>query len=225
MTKRSSLMLLGAAVMPIVAFSFGGWAVITVDDLPDHVVAGRPVTVSFAVRQHGRLLMQDLSPRVTATGSGAAVNVAAKPVAGDRYAASLTIPRAGNWTIAIESSFGNSDITLVPITAIEPGTAPRALTDAERGMRLFVAKGCVTCHTLEETSAWRSAPVGPTLTGRRYVPNVLATFLADPERSPLARNTQSDVRMPNLGLKEREIAALVAFINSTGQGASRSTRR
>jgi len=114
----------------------------------------------------------------------------------------------------------------VPITAVEPGAAPsRALSDADRGMRLFVAKGCVTCHTLEETNAWSSISVGPTLTGRRYVADVLATFLADPERSPLARNTQSDVRMPNLGLKEREIAALVAFINSTGQGASRSTRR
>jgi len=81
------------------------------------------------------------------------------------------------------------------------------------------------CHSLEETSAWKSANVGPVLTGRRYVAEVLATFLADPERSPLARNTVSEIRMPNLGLKQRDIASLVAFINANGTAASRSLRK
>lgn len=226
MKRSRQVMLLGAVLLPATAFSFGGWAVITVDDLPDHIVAGRPTTLSFTVRQHGRLLMPKLSPQVTAKGSGGEVSATAMPVPGDRYAASLTIPRAGTWTIAIQSGFMNNSLTLVPITAVDAGAAaPRAPSAAERGMRLFVAKGCVSCHILEETSAWGSPPIGPTLTGRRYVAEVLTTFLADPERSPLARNTQSDVRMPNLGLKEREIAALVAFINSTGQSAGRTPRR
>ena len=227
MTKRSRhLMLLGTGVLPIAAFSFGGWAVVTVDDLPDYAVAGQPVNLSFAVRQHGRMLMPNLAPQIIAKANGAEVKAAARPMAGERYAAALTIPHAGNWTITIQSGFMNNGVTLVPIKVVESGApAPRALSDAERGMRLFVAKGCVTCHTLEETNAWNSASVGPTLTGRRYAADVLAAFLADPERSPLARNTQSDIRMPNLGLKEREIASLVAFINSTGQSASKSTRR
>jgi mono/diheme cytochrome c family protein len=227
MTKRSRhLMLLGVAVLPVAAFSFGGWAVVTVDDLPDSIVAGKPVSLSFAVRQHGRTLLPNLSPQVTAKAKGSEVQVAATPGGNDRYKAVLTIPHAGNWTIAIQSGFMNAGVTLVPIRVVQPDASPLpALTEVERGMRLFVAKGCVTCHTLEETSAWSTIAVGPTLTGRRYVPEVLTTFLADPERSPLARNTQSEIRMPNLGLKEREIAALVAFINSTGQGASRSTRR
>jgi mono/diheme cytochrome c family protein len=227
MTKRSRhLLLLGAAVVPVAAFSFGGWAVITVDDLPDYVVAGTPVKLSFAVRQHGRTLLGNLRPEVIAKGSGEEVQaVTSSSGLRDRYAASLTIPRAGDWTVTIKSGFGPANVTLLPIKVIERGVAPpRPLPGAERGMRLFVAKGCVTCHTLEETSAWQSLNVGPSLTGRRYVPEVLATFLADPDKSPLARNTVSDARMPNLGLEEREIAALVSFINSTGQ-TQKSSRR
>jgi cytochrome c2 len=223
MTKRARrLLLLGAGMLPVVAFTFGGWCVITVDDLPDHAVAGTPVNLSFAVRQHGRALMSDLSPEVVAKSNGTEVRAAATELPGQRYKASLTLPRAGDWTITIGSGFMNNSVTLVPIKAVERGApAPAALSDVERGMRLFIAKGCVTCHSLEETSGWRTANVGPVLTGRRYVPNVLATFLADPERSPLARNTISDIRMPNLGLKEREIASLVAFINSNGSTSSR----
>jgi mono/diheme cytochrome c family protein len=228
MTKRSrNAILLGAAALPVLAFSFGGWAVITVDDLPDYAVAGSPMTLSFAVRQHGRTLLGDLKPEVVAKGSGGEIRAAASAASGDRYTASLTIPKAGDWTVTIKSGFLAIDMTLVPIKVIDRGApAPRALADAERGFRLFVAKGCVTCHSLEETSAWKSANnVGPVLTGRRYVPEVLADFLAEPEKSPLARNTQSEIRMPNLGLKQREISALVAFINSTGQAAKTPTRR
>jgi mono/diheme cytochrome c family protein len=227
MTKRSlHVALLCVAVVPVVAFTVGGWAVITVDDLPDYMVAGAPVNLSFAVRQHGVTLLSSLTPRVTATSGSSEIDVPAAATAGGRYTAKLTLPRAGDWTIKVHSGFMNAAVALVPLKVVEPGPqAPRPLRDAERGLRLFVAKGCVTCHTLEETSAWGSPNMGPVLTGRRYVPEVLATFLADPEKSPLARNTQSQLRMPNLGLKQREIAALVAFINSTGQATSGSPRR
>jgi ABC-type sugar transport system substrate-binding protein len=32
----------------------GGWAVITLDDLPRQIVAKQPFTIGFTVRQHGR---------------------------------------------------------------------------------------------------------------------------------------------------------------------------
>ncbi len=44
----------------------GGWAVITLDELPSHAVAGEPLTVGFTVRQHGSTLMTGLYPKVTA---------------------------------------------------------------------------------------------------------------------------------------------------------------
>ena len=45
----------------------GGWAVITVDDLPDYVEAAKPVTLSFIVRQHGVTLLDQLTPSIRAT--------------------------------------------------------------------------------------------------------------------------------------------------------------
>ena len=43
-----------------------------------------------------------------------------------------------------------------------------------------------------------------------------AKFLDDPESSPLSRaNTNTYGRMPKLGLNDREISALVAFLNTT----------
>jgi hypothetical protein len=227
MTKRSRrVVLLGAGLLPVVAFTFGGWCVVTVDDLPDHAVAGTPVSLSFAVRQHGVALMNNLSPEIIAKTKGAEARGTVTGGSNGQYKASLTLPRSGDWTITINTGFLNNSLTLVPIKATEAGApAPAPLSDLERGMRLFVAKGCVMCHSLEETSAWKSANVGPVLTGRRYVAEVLATFLADPERSPLARNTVSEIRMPNLGLKQRDIASLVAFINANGTAASRSLRK
>ena len=57
--------------------------------------------------------------------------------------------------------------------------------------------------------------MAPDLTARRYVPDYVAKFLADPESSPIARNSvYRSMRMPNLNLKENEIASLVAFLNT-----------
>jgi hypothetical protein len=57
--------LFGILLVPALAFTFGGWAVITVDDLPDYVVAGKQMDVGFVIRQHGVTLLPGLSPRVT----------------------------------------------------------------------------------------------------------------------------------------------------------------
>ena len=38
----------------------GGWAVITVDDLPDSVEAAKPIPLSFMVRQHGMTPLVEL---------------------------------------------------------------------------------------------------------------------------------------------------------------------
>jgi hypothetical protein len=51
---------------------------------------------------------------------------------------------------------------------------------------------------------------GPNLTDRRFAPDYLARFLADPSIKP----PTNDKRMPNLGLREKDIAPLIAFINA-----------
>ena len=82
----------------------GGWAVITLDELPTQAVAGEPLTVGFTVRQHGRTLMTDLYPKVTASlGEEHLVFPAEAEGAPGHYTATFTLPKAGDWQWGIEA--------------------------------------------------------------------------------------------------------------------------
>ncbi|HYD53807.1 MAG TPA: c-type cytochrome [Gemmatimonadaceae bacterium] len=208
-TRRARLLLV---LLPTMGLTAGGWSVTTIDALPDYLVAGRATTLGFVVRGHGEAPIEGLRPRVEAR-SGAALVTAIVP-AGPRdghYAAPIELPRAGEWSITLHSGLGRERVDLDPIAVVAPGArAPAPFPDAERGRRLFTAKGCVTCHVRLD--------VGPRLTGRRYDPAWLARFLEHPQQvrpAPAGRP-----QMPRLGLDAREIAALVAYVN-TGTVASR----
>jgi mono/diheme cytochrome c family protein len=197
--------------LPVLAMTAGGWAVATVDSLPDHLVAARPTELAFTVRQHGVTALDGLRPVIEATSGAtrARFEATASGLPG-RYRATLVPPTAGEWTLVLRHGFGNGSVTLPPIEAMRAGASPAALPAAERGRRLFAAKGCVTCHVDIQN--------GPNLTGRRYDAGWLARFLADPQRvrpAPVGKPT-----MPTLGLDGREIAALVAFVNG-GQVVAR----
>lgn len=212
MASSALRILVPGLLLPTLMAYAGGWAVITVQDLPDYVEAGKRIDLSYMVRQHGHTPLDQLkgsieatSGRLTATGT---VLPGVKP---GSYTASITLPSVGNWSITIRSGFGRSDITLLPLAAVEHGTAlTRPVTDPERGRRLFVSKGCVTCHEQIE--------VGPKLEGKRFDVAYISGFLANPPATP-SRGGSSP--MPNLGLQQREIASLVAFLNSDRQVTSR----
>ena len=202
------------AAAPHRSVAYGGWAVVTVENLPDHIVAGRPLSLSYTIRQHGRTPLGDLKGSLEAR-SGS-LEARAYAIAGKQpgqYFATLTLPRSGEWTITIHSGFwGSGDLTLLPISVIDSGSpAPLAFSDAERGQRLFIAKGCVTCH--------EQGRIGPDLRNRRFEADYLKRFLADPAAT-IGQRT-AGVQMPNLNLKQTEIAALTAFINSDRQQALR----
>src|SRR5690349_4740642 len=100
MFSRSTISI-GLALLLVLTFIpsvfAGGWAVITLDELPMDVVAGEPLTIGFTVRQHGITLMDGLYPTVTAMpAKGDSLLVNAEP--DDRpghYTATLTFPQEG----------------------------------------------------------------------------------------------------------------------------------
>lgn len=79
----------------------GGWAVISLTKLPGQVVAGQPLTIEFAVRQHGVHLTSDFgSPTVYATQpeTGEKFMVTGQKTARTGYfTAELTFPSGGLW--------------------------------------------------------------------------------------------------------------------------------
>jgi cytochrome c2 len=214
MTTRASRFTLPALFLLPLLGVYGGWAAITVEDLPDYGVVRQPLNLTFTVRQHGVTKLSDLEPRVDARAGGASASAKAELVGDGQYRARLVLPQAGTWTITIHSGFGASRVTLVPMQVIEAtAQPPLALPAAERGRRLFVAKGCVACHLHSDVSGSGVVAVGPELTGagRRLAPEYLQRFLADPSI------TGSSNRMPNLNLKQPEIAALIAFLGAERQ--------
>ncbi len=200
----------------------GGWAVITVEDLPDSLETGKRVSLTFTVRQHGVHPLANLSPRIEATAGAAKVSAAATAgrIAG-QYVANVTLPHAGEWSITIHSGFGNSKLTLLPVKVTGSAASSRRDTasHAELGRRLFVAKGCVTCHSNSVKSPNESLNAGPVLIPNKYRDDFLARVLENPSAAlPPSRVPVGP--MPDLNLQPKEITALVAFINGGMSSAS-----
>jgi cytochrome c2 len=204
--------LASAAILSGVMTHAGGWAVITLDNVPDYAVAGKPIELTYTVRQHGHTLLDDLHGTIEARSGRTAVDASARRVANaGRYATTLVLPSAGEWTITIKSGFGNSNVTLLPLTVVAEGRSlTRATSAKEGGERLFTSKGCVTCHVQMQA--------GPNLEGKRFDPIYIARFLADPSIAPPQPNGS---KMPDLGLQQQEIASLVTYLNSDRQVSAR----
>src|SRR3989442_8200573 len=76
-TRAFRLLLPGVLVLPVIAANVGGWAAITVEDLPDQVVAPQPVSLAFTVRQHGVKPLNGLKAKVAPTAGGLEASPAA----------------------------------------------------------------------------------------------------------------------------------------------------
>jgi len=95
----------------------GGWAVVTLDSIPDGIRAGVPMQIGFVVRQHGATPLAGLTPvveaRSTEGGSIRAEGEDSGPPG--HYAATLTLPSPGRWTWGIRG-FGDA---LQPMPALQ----------------------------------------------------------------------------------------------------------
>lgn len=230
MVTTGRLALLALAFAGLDAAAAGGWAVLTVENPPDHLVAGASYRLEFTVRQHGARPLAGLQPALRLRAAGAIPVVGGTGIRASgtgtegRYAATFTVPETDRLTLTVKSGFGTSDLTLIPIPVIRAGQPIPALATADRGRRLFVAKGCGTCHINADVPEFerenRSYKIGPELTGRRLEAGYVRQRLTDPA-SLLAIGT-GDVRMPNLGLASAEVEALVVLLSGPKQTAERS---
>ena len=227
--KTLSLGILGLSlVASIVAFaSMGGWAVVTVSKIPDAWVVGKPIQLTWQVRQHGLTRLEGLHATLEARAGSRRVQGTTWAFEEDGekgYRGTIAFPEPGEWQVTIKSGFGKSRAVLIPWRVVDSVTPVREtvevhldkmgiapLPQAERGRRMFAAAGCVTCHVhraVEITGEVSS--FGPDLTDRTFPSDYLARFLADPSIKPPTNGK----RMPSLGLRQKDIEPLVAFINA-----------
>jgi mono/diheme cytochrome c family protein len=192
----------------------GGWAVVTLKDVPDVVVAATPVTWTYSVRGHGVQLIGGLTGWIEARRGEVVVKAPASAASETGYyVATMTLPVAGEWTVTVMSGFPGAQSGPIALRATDRGTPAPRVTDAERGKRLFAAKGCVTCHAHAAVS--QGPRPAPELTGRVYAPAFLTMFLADPSIKP--PTVSNGLRMPDLGLSDAEIWSLVSFLTAASQ--------
>jgi len=187
----------------------GGWAVVTVKDLPEYFVAGQQYTIEFQVRQHGRTLLSGLRPQLVM--NEVTIPAVARSSEGT-YAVTFTAPAPGQLTLTIRSGFGNTELHLYPETVVAAGTSRPAIAPHERGQMLFVAKGCNTCHSnidlVNRPDNQAALTVGPELGGR----HLAREFVMQKVKNPASQV------MPDLGLSDAEASAIAAFLS--GQRAA-----
>ena len=196
------LKLVAAVTAGLVAM--GGWAVVTVKDLPEYFVAGQQYTIEFQVRQHGRTLLSGLRPQLVM--NEVTIPAVARSSEGT-YAVTFTAPAPGQVSLTIRSGFGNTELHLYPETVVAAGTSRPGIAPHERGQMLFVAKGCNTCHSnidlVNRPDNQAALTVGPELGGRH---------LAREYVMQKVKNPASQV-MPDLGLSDAEASAIAAFLS------------
>jgi hypothetical protein len=184
------------------------------------------------VRQHGVSLLTGLQGSVVLQPGGSPAEAApisfnsrAGTSAGS-YTATIRVPDADRVTLSIRSGFGGGgwgDLTLMSIPVILPGGARPVTADADRGHRLFVAKGCGTCHLNGDVPEFaqlnRVVNAAPGEFGRRLEAAYVRQRLTNP--SSLPKLGDGSVRMPDLGLAPDEVTALVALLTGTSERATR----
>jgi mono/diheme cytochrome c family protein len=215
MLKLASVLLAGFVTM-------GGWAVVTMKELPEYFVAGQQYTLEFQVRQHGRTLLSGLRPQLVITSAGArdVTTPAVARSAEGTYAVTFTAPAAERVFLTLKSGFGNTQLRLYPQPVVAAGGSRPAMSASDRGQVLFVAKGCNTCHVNSDLAGGPendALTVGPALGGRHLAREYVFQKVQHPA---------SQV-MPDLGLSDAEASAIAAFISgeqaaATGGGGGRS---
>ena len=205
------LLLVAAVSIPAVAFTFGGWAVTTVENVPEYAVAGKPFELTYTVRQHGMTLLSGLAGTVSASSGSETKTFGALGIGEGMYRSTITLPKAGEWDLTIQTGFINTRSSLMPIKVVAANApAPAPMSPVDRGHQLYVAKGCASCHSHQLTKEYNLTKMGPDLSEPKFAAAYLTRFLTNPA---VKTDWKSDQRMPNLGLKPAEITALIAFLN------------
>lgn len=106
----------------------GGWAVTTLDAVPDALEAGRSYDIGYTIRQHG-VTPVDLAStgiRITSVDSGKATTFDGhKDGAVGHYVARVSFPAAGGWTWeALQDSFGPQALGKLHVAAAGTAQAP-----------------------------------------------------------------------------------------------------
>jgi len=253
---RSSAIALALLLTTALIAQAGGWAVITLDELPAQITAGQALSIGFTVRQHGQTLRSDLEPivRFDRADTKESFQVTAQRQGAEgHYLAQIKFPSAGQWNwrvdieefgmitqpmpmLTVQSAQAGTDAAKIQLpflskilefiaalrravagqgsaTAMPVGLAVAKAAPVDQvawGKALFSAKGCAMCHAhsaVEAHPVWIGAEP-PNLSQKTYGAEYLRLWLHDPQA------VKPQTKMPKVQLNDREIEALIAFLQA-----------
>ena len=124
MKGKRLMIMMGVVVilcLTVVSTLAGGWATITVENLPGEVHAGENVHIEFSVRQHGRELTSHVTPVLRAhnpqTGETLIVDAAALSEKG-YFAVDVVFPSEGQWEVSLDPVVLAGKLDLLPLTVL-----------------------------------------------------------------------------------------------------------
>ncbi|HET8567741.1 MAG TPA: hypothetical protein VFM93_01990 [Candidatus Limnocylindria bacterium] len=124
---RALLALTGATLLAVLLAApaaAGGWAVTTLDSLPDRFEAGTAYDIGFTIRQHGvtPVDLADVALVISKPDGKRLSSPARKDGATGHYTARVVFPSDGAWTWAVKQDwFGMFELGTVKV--VMPGTA------------------------------------------------------------------------------------------------------
>lgn len=138
MTRRTSMIFLINCLLLLLATPLfaGGWAVVTVDHLPQHLRAGEGTTLGFMVRQHGQhgVNLENVLVHAIDPTSGEKLAFTARQE-GDvgHYVVDIVLPKAGLWAWEIQPDWFPT-MTMAPMPVLDNVTGTQEMAVGSAGL-------------------------------------------------------------------------------------------
>lgn len=141
------VLLLGVLFLEVPATLAGGWAVVTLDQLPADVVAGKPIRLGFMIRQHGRTawVYDQVMVHAVHIQSHEKISIQAEAEgAKGHYVAALNFPQAGVWRWGIESGLMPGQQPMPDLTVLASPQAGSSEVSTSSGVQQTLAGDSLT---------------------------------------------------------------------------------
>lgn len=139
-----------AAMALVAPVGAGGWAITTLDAVPDEVTAGEDVTIGFTVLQHGQTpaVLDETWIEIRSPETGETLLFAGAPSGTQgHYVATVRFPHAGAWEWSvIQGWFGPQALGTLQVAA--PVAAGSSASAGESALRLALPLATLTLGAL-----------------------------------------------------------------------------